>query len=63
MTLQEIKTAITKGERVFWVNGAYEVIKNNNDEYFIKSSTGLLSLIWADGITTDYKMEDFHVGS
>ena len=36
MTMQEIKTAIDDGEKVYWCNRGYQVIKDSLGQYMIK---------------------------
>jgi hypothetical protein len=37
MTLFEIKQALQDGHKVYWHNENYEVIKDNLDQYLIRS--------------------------
>ena len=39
MNLQEIKNALNEGKKVYWANTNYEVIKDNLNQYFIKSKS------------------------
>jgi len=61
MKLGEIKEAISNGESVIWQSPSYEVIKDKNDEYLIKSTVTnhCIGLTWADGVTLNAKEEDF----
>jgi hypothetical protein len=60
MTLQEIKQAIEDGKTVYWANLSYTVVKDKNNEYLIKHSTGnCIGLTWADGTTLNGKEADF----
>lgn len=60
MSLQEIKQAISSGQKVYWSNESYEVIKDNKDQYLIKHAAGgCMGLTWADDITLNGKEEDF----
>ena len=36
MTLKEIKKAVNQGKQVRWVSDIYHVLKDNNDNYYIK---------------------------
>jgi len=62
MTLQEIKQAIEEGKKVFWINSLYEVIKDRNNEYFIKSTSNnhCIGLTWSDGVTMNGDENDFY---
>ena len=60
MTLQEIKTAIEEGKRVFWSTLAYQVIKDSVGQYLIDCSTGYcIGLTWLDGTTLNGEEEEF----
>ena len=61
MTLQEIKTSIENGHRVYWDNATYEVIKDYRGQYFIKclSNNHCIGLTWSDEVTMNGKEEDF----
>jgi len=61
MTLEEIKSAVDKGETVHWINSLYEVIKNNR-EYLIrcKSNNHCIGLTWADGVTLNGEEKGFY---
>jgi hypothetical protein len=62
MTLAEIKKAIENGEKVFWSNCEYEVIKDSIGEYLIKHSNGhCIGLTWRDGVTLNGKEDEFYV--
>jgi len=63
MTLQEIKTAITEGKRVFWKSEGYQVIKDSIDQYLIKCDYNghCIGLTWRDAVTMNGKEEDFFV--
>jgi len=61
MNLQEIKNAVLSGNKVYWQNPAYEVIKDNNDQWMIKHIFGhRIGLTWADDITLNGKEEEFY---
>lgn len=60
MNLQEIKTAIAEGKKVYWGNSSYEIIGNEKNGYVIKHSQGhCIGLTWQDGKTLNGKEEDF----
>ena len=61
MTLQEIKTSIENGQRVYRYNESYQVIKDNKDQYFIEfiPSNQFIGLTWLDGITLNGEEEHF----
>lgn len=60
MTLQEIKDAIDRGEKVYWSNTLYEVIKTKY-EYLImcNSNDHAIGLTWQDNVTMNGKEKDF----
>tara|TARA_R100001530_G_scaffold128156_1_gene97752 strand:+ start:334 stop:540 length:207 start_codon:yes stop_codon:yes gene_type:complete len=37
MTKEEIKEAVSKGKKVFWINDNYEVIKDSIGQWLVKS--------------------------
>lgn len=60
MTLDEIKTAIEAGNRVFWVHNGYEVVKDSLGQYLIKYETGhCIGLTHQDGVTLNGKEKEF----
>ena len=63
MTLQEIKTAINEGKRVFWKSEGYQVIKDSINQYLIKCgyNNHCIGLTWRDGVTMNGNEEDFFV--
>ncbi len=62
MTLQEIKTAIAENKTVCWSNEAYEVIKDNKNQYLIKHANGsCIGLTWSDEKTMNGKEKDFYI--
>ncbi len=62
MTLQEIKTAIEEGKKVHWSNEAYQVIKDNKNQYLIKHMGGhCIGLTWNDNVTINGKEQDFFI--
>jgi hypothetical protein len=64
MSLQDIKDAIENGQRVFWCNDAYEVIKDCIGQYLIRShfsdTPNYVGLTWTDGVTVNGKPEEFY---
>jgi len=68
MTLNEIKTAIDEGKKVFWSNTAYRVIKDSIGQYLIGYNIGgrnenYIGLTWRDGVTVNGKPEEFFIGN
>lgn len=60
MTLDEIKTALEAGNRVFWVHNGYEVVKDELGQYLIKYETGhCIGLTHQDGVTLNGKEKEF----
>jgi len=60
MTLAEIKAAVEAGDRVFYGNKNYEVIKDNLGQWFIKAhSTNYLIGLTGRGDTLNGKPSDF----
>jgi hypothetical protein len=46
---------------VYWHNPAYEVIKDNKEQWMIKHIAGhSIGLTWADDVTLNGKQEDFY---
>ena len=64
MTLDEIKSAIDSGKRVYQHHKGYEVIKDNLGQYLItyKYNDFCIGLTWRDGVTMNGKEEEFFVG-
>lgn len=62
MNLQEIKQAIENGQKVYWSNEAYEVIKDSKGQYLISYQNGknCIGLTWTDGTTLNAKEEEFY---
>jgi len=62
MTLDQIKSAVDQGRKVYWKNSAYEVIKDTLGQYLImcKMSQAAIGLTWRDGVTLNGKPEDFY---
>ena len=64
MNLQEIKTALKAGKKVYWSNKAYEVIQSKfTQEYLIKChlNDNYIGLTWRDNITMNGKQKDFFI--
>ena len=62
MTLQEIKTAVEEGKKVYWKNGSYQVIKDKIGQWLIKHSGGhCIGLTWQDEITMNGEEKDFFI--
>lgn len=61
MTVEEIKTAVDSGKRVYWANKAYEVIKDEIGQYLIHCTINdhYIGLTWRDGVTLNGKEEEF----
>ncbi len=64
MKLEEIKSELEKGNRVFWKSQAYEVIKDSIGQYLIAWNHGgrdanYIGLTWRDGVTMNGKEGDF----
>lgn len=64
MTLSEIKTALSKGKRVYHHNPAYEVKRDNIGQYLIICSLNdyTIGLTHRNGETMNGKEEDFYIG-
>lgn len=60
-SVQEIKDAVSKGEKVYWSNPNYEVIKDSIGQYLIHSKFNdyYFGLTHRDGETMNEKLEDF----
>jgi hypothetical protein len=63
MTLQEIKTAIENGRRVYWKHEGYPVIKDGIGQFMICyiENQHCWGLTWRDGVTMNEKEEDFYL--
>ena len=61
MTLDEIKSEIDKGHKVYHHNKAYQVIKDDIGQYLIYCNLNgyVIGLTWRDGITLNGKEQDF----
>ncbi len=64
MNLQEIKSAVDAGKRVYWSNIGYEVIKDRSGLYLIvfAANNYAIGLTWRDDVTLNGKPEDFFIG-
>jgi hypothetical protein len=64
MTLTEIKQAVENGQKVYWSNENYEVIKDKIGQWLIVSAFNgyTIGLTWQDNVTMNGKEEDFFVG-
>lgn len=62
MNLQEIKTAVESGRRVFWQNLGYEVIKGQHEWLIYCLINGsCIGLTWTDGVTLNGRPGDFFI--
>jgi hypothetical protein len=61
MTLGQIKMAIAKGQKVYWSDYSYEVVKDNLSKYLIKckANNHCIGLTWLDGVTMNGEESDF----
>ena len=64
MTLTEIKQAVENGQKVYWSNKNYEVIKDKIGQWLIVSAFNkyTIGLTWQDNVTMNGKEEDFFGG-
>ena len=64
MTLDEIKTALAQGKRVFQHHEGYEVIRDNLGQYLIthKYNDYCIGLTWQDGKTMNGQPDEFFIG-
>jgi len=64
MTLEEIKSAVSSGGRVHWVNNGYEVIKDDLGQWLIKCHLNdcCVGLAHRDGATMNGEPDQFYVG-
>lgn len=64
MTLQEVKTALAEGKKVYCQSKRYEVIKDSKGQYLIhsQSDSNTIGLTWADDTTLNDKEENFFIG-
>ena len=63
MTLNEIKTAVNEGKKVFWANTNYEVIRDNIGQWLIRCKLNdyCIGLTWLDNVTMNGEEKDFFV--
>jgi hypothetical protein len=61
MNTREIKTALERGDRVFWVHNGYEVMKDSLGQYLIKCHDNghCVGLTHQDGETLNGKEKEF----
>lgn len=64
MNLNQIKSAVESGKKVFWANTAYEVVKDNLGQWLIiyrkgERNENCIGLTWRDGVTLNGREEDF----
>ncbi len=61
MTLNEIKAALDAGQRVYWCNPAYEVIKDSLGQYLIKChlNGSCMGLTHRDDVTLNGEESEF----
>lgn len=64
MNLDQIKNALSKGEKVHWINSAYDVIQDQLGQYLIccNHNESCIGLTWQDGITLNGKESEFYLG-
>lgn len=66
MKLDEIKSAIAAGSRVYWQNSSYEVIfdAKGTDLYIKCAHTGhCIKLVQSDGVTLNGREADFYASN
>ena len=65
MTLEEIKSAIQKGQTVNYKNSGAEVQKTKAGQYHIVTlfNNYRIGLTWANGVTVNGKPDDFFIQS
>lgn len=61
MTLEQIKSAVNAGKKVFWASTLYEVRKDSTGYFYIicTSNNNAIGLTWTDGITLNGEPEEF----
>jgi len=64
MTVNEIKRAVDKGNRVYWSSRAYTVVKDSIGKYLIRCrlNSDCIELTHQDGITLNGKECEFFMG-
>lgn len=65
-SLADIQTAYNDGHKVCWKTPDYVVVRDMFGEWHIvyrphSRNPNSVGLFWADGVTSDYKPEDFYV--
>jgi hypothetical protein len=63
MTLQEIKSAVDRGQSVKWANQLYDVIKDSLGQYLIICSSNQYTtgLTHTDGKTLNGRSSEFYI--
>jgi hypothetical protein len=63
MTAQQIKDAVLQGNKVFWNHSGYEVIEDDNNQWFIRyiPNGHCIGLTWQDGTTLNGNEQDFYI--
>lgn len=63
MNVEQIKYAVENGEKVYWSNHAYEVIKDNIGQWLIKCNLNdhCIGLTHQDGVTLNGKEDEFFI--
>ena len=63
MTLQEIKDAVERGDRVIWSNESYVVKKDTLGQWHIvcELNDNCIGLTWKDGVTLNGKPSEFRI--
>jgi len=63
MTLEQIKNAVSAGQKVYWSNLAYEVQKDRLGQYHIVCTlnNNCIGLTWADGKTLNGEEHQFFI--
>lgn len=64
MNIDQIKTAVTAGKKVYWSSDRYQVIQDAAGQWMIACNGGsMIGLTWLDGATLNGEPEDFYIGS
>ena len=63
MKLKDIKSAVDCGKNVRWFSDIYHVLKDNNDNYYIKCvlNQNIIGLTHKDNKTLNGKESDFYI--
>lgn len=63
MTIDEIKKAIDAGQKVYWCNRGYQVIKDSIGQFLIKfiPNGHCIGLTGQDGVTLNGEPDEFFV--